>query len=187
MKKILFVLLPLLAALPIFANEIKIDEPENVVPSFAIENEDVAKAAESEAATTKDFDVEAFNRKKKITDGLLWSSAAASSVGITILTTSIIMGFIPKSEFPDRMFTDVAFQIEHVNKRGEKIVSSYPPMMVYCCVGAVLFCSGTLILLFALPIMFYSIVRKVNEYKFEKAMKKEPHWDISMSGVHFKF
>lgn len=192
MKKLLFVLLPLLAALPIFANEMKIDEPESAVPSFAIENKDIAAvdnetAAGSEEVATKSFDAESFNRKKKVTNGLLWSSAAVSSVGITLLTASIIMGFIPRSEFPDEMFTKTAFQVKVVNKDGDKIVSSYPPMMVYCIVGASLFCVGTFILLFALPIMFYSIVRKVSEYKLEKAMKEEPHWDISMSGIQFKF
>lgn len=187
MKKILFVLLPLLAALPIFANEIEIDESEIAVPSFSIENKDISAVAENETTSARTFDAEAFKQKKKVTDGLLWSSAAVSSVGVTLLTASVIMGFIPKSEFPMKMFTDVAFQIKHVSKDGREITSSYPPMMVYCCVGAVLFCTGTLMLLFALPIMFYSIVRKVNEYKFEKAMKEEPHWDISMSGIQFKF
>lgn len=187
MKKILLMLLPLLIVLPIFANETTADESENTVPTFSIESEDIAKAAETETAASGKFDAETFKQKKRITNGLLWSSAAVSSVGITILTASIIMGFIPRSEFPPEMFTDVAFQIKYGGKGSNEIVSSYPPMMVYCCVGAVMFCSGTLILLFALPILFYSIVRKANEYAFEKAMKKESRWEVSMSGVRFKF
>lgn len=187
MKKILLILLPLVTVLPIFANEAAADKSENTTPIFSIEDEDIAKAAGNDAPATGKFDAEAFKQKKKITNNLLWSSAAVSSVGITILTASIIMGFIPQSEFPPEMFTDVAFQIKYAGKNGKEIVSSYPSMMVYCCVGAALFCSGTLILLFALPILFYSIIRKVNECTFEKAMKKESRWDISMSGVTFKF
>ena len=130
----------------------------------------------------------AFKQKKKITDGLLFGLITASSVGVSILVTSIVMGFIPSDSFPNGMFTDVAFQIENVYSDGSVRMSSYPSMMVYCCVGSVLFCVGTLILLFALPIMFYSIIRKVNEYKLEKAMKKEePHWEVSASGFQFRF
>lgn len=187
MKKILLILLPLLIVLPIFANEITTDKSKNTVPTFSIEDEDIAKVAVNETTAEEKFDAQVFRQKKKITDSLLWSSAAVSSVGITVLTASIVMGFIPQSEFPSEMFTDVAFQIKHVGKNGREIISSYPPMMVYCCVGAALFCAGTLILLFALPVLFYSIIRKVNEYKFEKAIKKESRWDISMSGVQFKF
>lgn len=189
MKRLLFILLPLLIALPIFANEVVTEEKEDGVPSFSIENEDVVKfQTEDNAGETKEFDVDAFKQKKKITDGLLFGSITASSVGVSILVTSIIMGFIPKDSFPQSMFEDVAFEIIYRNSKGEDIVSSYPSMMVYCCVGSVLFCVGTLILLFALPIMFYSIVRKVNERKLEKAMKKEePHWEVSASGFQFRF
>ena len=189
MKKILFILLPLLIVLPIFANEVVTEEKEEVVPSFSIENEDVVKIqTEDSAEQTKEFDVAAFKQKKKITDGLLFGSITASSVGVSILVTSIVMGFIPSDSFPNGMFTDVAFQIENIYSDGSVRMSSYPSMMVYCCVGSVLFCVGTLILLFALPIMFYSIIRKVNEYKLEKAMKKEePHWEVSASGFQFCF
>ncbi len=194
MKKILFVLLPLLTALPIFANEITVEEQtdvqnaENVeTPSFSIESEDVEKIAE-ENKQANNFDVQTFNQKKKITDGLLYGSISASSIGLSILIASIVMGFIPNENFPDGMFTDEAFRIKNIYSDGSVQMSSYPSMMVYCCVGATLFCVGTFIVLFALPIMFYSIVRKVTEYKIEKAMKKEePHWEVSASGFQFRF
>lgn len=186
MKKIFFLLLPLLTALPIFANEIVIEEQKSEMPSFSIETEDITKVA-NENKATNDFDMDAFKQKKKITDGLLWGSAAFSSAGVSILVASIIMGFIPKESFPDEMFTDVAFEIENIYSDGSVRMSSYPSMMVYCCVGATLFCVGTFIVLFALPILFYSIVRKVNEYKFEKTLKEEPHWEVSAAGVQYKF
>ena len=132
--------------------------------------------------------METFEKNKKITTGLLCGSITASSVGLSILIASIVMGFIPNENFPRGMFTDVAFEIENIYSDGTMIKSSYPSMMVYCCVGATLFCVGTFIVLFALPIMFYSIVRKVTEYKAEKAMKKEePHWEVSASGFQFRF
>ena len=50
MKKILFILLPLLIVLPIFANEVVTEEKEEVVPSFSIENEDVVKIQTEDSA-----------------------------------------------------------------------------------------------------------------------------------------
>ena len=188
MKKILFVLLPLLIVLPMFANEITVEERTDDVPSFSIESEDISKvAAETNNETVNDFDMEAFSKKKKITTGLLCGSISASSVGLSILIASIVMGFIPNENFPEEMFTDVAFEIKNVYSDGSVGISSYPSMMVYCCVGATLFCVGTFIVLFALPIMFYSIVRKVNEYKFEKTLKEKPHWEVSATGVQYRF
>ncbi|MBQ2124796.1 MAG: hypothetical protein II196_03280 [Spirochaetales bacterium] len=192
MKKILFVLLAMAISLPGFANEVTAPETQEAAnietPSFSIENEDVAKVTEENKNEQTAFDMEVFEKNKKITTGLLCGSISASSVGLSILIASIVMGFIPNESFPRGMFTDVAFQIENVYSDGKVRMSSYPSMMVYCCVGATLFCVGTFIVLFALPIMFYSIVRKVTEYKAEKAMKKEdPHWEVSASGFQFRF
>jgi hypothetical protein len=192
MKKILFVLLVMAVSLPIFANEVAAPETQETVnietPSFSIENEDIAKVTEENKNEQTAFDMEVFEKNKKITTGLLCGSITASSVGLSILIASIVMGFIPNENFPRGMFTDVAFEIENIYSDGTMIKSSYPSMMVYCCVGATLFCVGTFIVLFALPIMFYSIVRKVTEYKAEKAMKKEePHWEVSASGFQFRF
>ncbi|MEE1290575.1 MAG: hypothetical protein UHW86_06040 [Spirochaetota bacterium] len=193
MKKILFVLLAMAVSLPGFANEVTAPETQEAAnietPSFSIENEDIAKvAAEDKNVHADNFDMKTFEKNKKITTGLLCGSITASSVGLSILIASIVMGFIPNENFPRGMFTDVAFEIENIYSDGTVIKSSYPSMMVYCCVGATLFCVGTFIVLFALPIMFYSIVRKVTEYKAEKAMKKEePHWEVSASGFQFRF
>ena len=70
MKKILFVLLAMAISLPGFANEVTAPETQEAAnietPSFSIENEDVAKVTEENKNEQTAFDMEAFEKNKKI-------------------------------------------------------------------------------------------------------------------------
>ncbi len=111
-------------------------------------------------------------KERAVTNGLLYSGVSMSIVGTAILVTSIVMGAIPYEAFPDSM------------KLEGTLASGHSYMFAWICAGASLFCTATAFLLFGLPILIYSIVRKLSESERELNVENK---SFSFDGRVFSF
>lgn len=162
-----------------FANSISSQKFRNFIPSFPSIKQNFIHFSSDflPQAAKQDSEIHTENNKKWMQYHLMfWISGAFSITGGVFLTAGIAMGFIPYHWFPEEM-------------KQPRRWGPYSYMMAYASAGAALFCTGTVLLLFALPFLFYSAVKKIQSKEQNKTNTQNVNWEwqLTPSAIVIRF